>query len=307
MNIQDIKRIAHNTRTTVQNKVSSATGKKLMIVAGGVALLAGGAGTAIAMQSHAQSRVATSAGQVQLTDSADQSTGQSTTSTKHTKPAKPAAVGTVTAISGSTLTVTDKQSNTTYTVDASNATITKVTAPSATTGTPTTPPAKPTETTISVSGIAVGDTVMVQGTVSGTSVTATKIVDGQMFGRRGGMHGPKPAAQGTVTAVSGTTLTVTDKQSGTSYTVDASNATVKKIVAAVAATTTAQPAKPTITTITASDIAVGDTVMVQGTVSGTNVTATSVTDGNFPAPRFGGRHGGQKPQSGSTGTTSTNN
>jgi hypothetical protein len=306
MNIQDIKRIAHNTRTTIQNKVSSATGKKLMIVAGGVALLAGGAGTAIAMQSHAQSRVATTAGQVQLTHGTNQTTG---TGIQHTKPA---AVGTVTAISGSTLTVTDKQSNATYTVDASNATITKVTAPTATTGTATTPPAKPTETTISVSGIAVGDTVMVQGTVSGTSVTATKIVDGQMFDGRGGFgggapHGPKPAAQGTVTAVSGTTLTVTDKQSGTSYTVDASNATVKKIVAAVAATTTAQPAKPTITTITASDIAVGDTVMVQGTVSGTNVTATSVTDGNFPAPRFGGRHGGQKPQSGSTGTTSTNN
>ena len=44
---------------------------------------------------------------------------------------------------------------TTYTVDASNAEVTKNAA------------------TSSVSSIAVGDTVMVQGTISGTNITAT--------------------------------------------------------------------------------------------------------------------------------------
>ena len=46
-------------------------------------------------------------------------------------------------------------------------------------------------TTVSVSDIAMGDTVMVQGTVSGTSVTATVIRDGVngMMGGQPGMPG----------------------------------------------------------------------------------------------------------------------
>lgn len=80
----------------------------------------------------------------------------------------------------------------------------------------------------------------------------------EAMGRRGVM--------GKVTAVSGNTITVTGPN-GTSYTVDASSATVSKIV-----------------TIPVGQITVGDTVGVQGTLSGTNVTATHVMDGipNFP-------------------------
>ena len=59
------------------------------------------------------------------------------------------------------------------------------------------------------------------------------------------------------------------------YTVDATNAKVMK-----SATSGVKP-----TTATIADIQVGDTVMVQGTVSGTSVTATSIFDGKF-TPRY---------------------
>ena len=66
----------------------------------------------------------------------------------------------MTAISGTTITITDSRNSTTYTVGASNATVTKNGAAS------------------SVAGIAIGDTISVQGTVSGDFVAATNIRDG---------------------------------------------------------------------------------------------------------------------------------
>ena len=177
---------------------------------------------------------------------------------------KPAAVGTVTAVSGDSITLTDKMSGTTYTVDATNATIMKMGTPStSTSGSGTTQ--RPTPTTITVSDIAVGDTIMVQGTVSGESIIATQIMDGQppMGGRGGpGGHG----IDGTVTSVSGSTLTITGNN-GTTYTVDDSAATASKVE-----------------TMSVSDIAVGDTVGIDGSVSGTSVTANHIMDG-IPAPQ----------------------
>ncbi len=179
----------------------------------------------------------------------------------------PGVFGTVASISGDTITVTSKGfgSNATaktYTVDATNATVTKAGAAS------------------SVSAIADGDTLMVQGTVSGTNVTATTIRDGVMGGAGGGrmMGGKGSGVMGTVASVSGNSLTVTSKAgpnggTATTYTVDATNATVTKAGAAS----------------TVSAIATGDTVMVQGTVSGTSVTATKINDGVM-----GGMGGGPK-------------
>ncbi len=165
----------------------------------------------------------------------------------------PGVFGTVSAINGTTLTVTSKgfgqnATATTYTVDASNATVSKAGASS------------------SVSAIAVGDTVMVQGTVSGDSVTATSIRDGAMPGGPGmGQNiiqgNGEPVVGGTVTAISGSTVTITNK-SNVTYTIDVSSATVEKDNA-----TSSVPA-----------IAVGDNVVVQGTVNGTSVTASSVID-----------------------------
>lgn len=82
--------------------------------------------------------------------------------------------GTVASISGSTLTVTatNPKDNTTstYTVDASSATVLK--------GDSTAKPA-----TSTLSAVAVGDTVMVAGEVSGTSIVASMIADGPMMRR----------------------------------------------------------------------------------------------------------------------------
>jgi riboflavin synthase alpha subunit len=72
---------------------------------------------------------------------------------------------------------------------------------------------------------------------------------------------------GKVTAVNGTTLTVT-KDDGTSYTVDASATKVSKVV-----------------DLTVGDIKVGDTVGVMGTLTGTSVKALHIMDGIPPRPQ----------------------
>ena len=109
--------------------------------------------------------------------------------------------------------------------------------------------------------MVVGDMVAVRGTVNGTSVTATEIMDGLMmhgggFGGRGG-HGTR----GTVSAVNGNTITLTSSD-GQTYTVDASAAQIGKV-----------------STITVGDVQVGDSLDVMGDVSGTNVTAKHIMDG----------------------------
>lgn len=199
---------------------------------------------------------------------------------------QPGIFGTVSAVNGDTLTVVSgghfmrpmpeqasgtpvTMASTTYTVNATNAQIYKGTA----------------TTTVSISDIAVGDTVIVQGTVSGTSITATVIRDGvevPMVGQPGGPikrvfggHGASSTASGTppiqgngepviggnVTAVSGTSITVTNA-SNVTYAIDAASTTIVK--------------NGTSTTI--GNIAVGDSLIVQGTVNGNSVTASSIID-----------------------------
>lgn len=192
-------------------------------------------------------------------------------STMHVGTRAPGVFGTVASISGTTLTVTSKMPQrpggttgtatvtpTTYTVDASNATVTKNNAAS------------------TLSAVSVGDMVMVQGTVSGTNVTATTIHDG-LVPMRAGMHpGQKPGGAqpnsiiqgngepvvgGSITAINGSVLTITNK-SNVTYSVDATNATIEKGNA----------------TSTLSSVTVGDNVLVQGTVNGSSITASSVID-----------------------------
>jgi hypothetical protein len=176
----------------------------------------------------------------------------------------PGVFGTVSAINGSTLTITSKgfgpnAAAQTYTVDASSATVMKNNA------------------TSTLSAVVVGDTVMVQGTVSGTSVTAKTIRDG-MPAMRGDKEGTpmrpsfiqgngQPVVGGSVTAVNGSSLTITNKGNAT-FTIDATHATVAKDNASS----------------TLSAIAVGDMVIVQGTINGSAVTASSIIDqGAAPA------------------------
>jgi membrane-bound inhibitor of C-type lysozyme len=193
----------------------------------------------------------------------------------------PGVFGTVSAVNGTTLTVTSKawtkpgttgtSAATTYTVDASSATVTKNNAAS------------------TLGSVAVGDMVMVQGAVNGTSVVATKINDGMggmMMHGKGGtppaqiiQGNGEPVIGGAVTAINGNTLTVTNK-SNVTYSVDASSATVEKANA----------------TSTLANITVGDNVVVQGTVNGTSVSATSVIDqGVATSANAGGTTPGKGP------------
>ncbi|SRR5258708_2149714 len=84
-------------------------------------------------------------------------------------------------------------------------------------------------------------------------------------------HAPL-GGDGNVTAINGTNITMQEEtdEGGASYTIDASKATVTNNGA----------------TATLSDIKVGDKIFVQGTTSGTNVSATSVSLGH---PGMGGR------------------
>lgn len=93
--------------------------------------------------------------------------------------------------------------------------------------------------------------------------------EGGLRGRMGGMTGERGVI-GTVSAVNGSTITVTGKD-GASYTVDASGSKVSKIVE-----------------LAVGDIKVGDTVGVMGSVTGTSVTAKHIMDGIPPAPSQGG-------------------
>jgi len=187
---------------------------------------------------------------------------------------RPEIVGIVSAINGNVLTIsgrpgfgtTTPATATTFTVDATNAKIIKGNA------------------TSSIASIAVGDIVLVQGKISGANVTATLIRDGQM-GKPGNGNGKgnrpatsspiiagngQPVVAGVVGAISGSTLTITNK-SNVSYTIDASSAKIWKGQNAISLT----------------DLKVGDSVMVQGTVNGTAITASTVIDQTKPAGSSG--------------------
>jgi len=172
--------------------------------------------------------------------------------------------GTVTAINGNILTVTagnkvkdfDSDDATTtanvqsYSVTATNAKVTK------------------NGSAVALSAVNIGDTIFAQGSVNGTTVTATAIQDGIMgHGIVKKLPVPKiqgngePVIGGTVTAINGSTLTVTNK-SNVTYTIAATSAVVLKSNA----------------TSTLSNVSVGDAVLVQGVVNGNTVTASSIID-----------------------------
>lgn len=208
---------------------------------------------------------------------ADTSASQTGRGWGHGMGTRPAVVGQITAINGSSLSVESKRfgkdedtggvTSTIYAVDASGATIYK------------------NGSTVSLSDVVVGDFVAVQGTVSGATVTATEVRGG--IGPRAGMRRSMPGMEGwrapgtaaiagngqpviggTVGAVDASVVIVNTASGNLSYNVDVANATVMKRGA----------------TSTPSDIAVGDRVVVQGSVSGTSVTASSVIDhGAVPA------------------------
>ncbi len=171
--------------------------------------------------------------------------------------------GTVTAVNGTTITVslTNPKTKvaTSYTIDASKATVSKAGIAS------------------TVSAIAVGDTIMANGTINGTAITATKIFDGQVQKPKTDetkklplfVGNGQPVVAGNVTAINANTITITNK-SNVTYTIDATNAKILKGGAATA---------------TIANIAVGDSIVVQGTINGTAIVAASVIDQPAPAAK----------------------
>lgn len=168
--------------------------------------------------------------------------------------------GSVTAVSGSTISVRDSRTNVIYSVDTTNAKIDK------------------NRVTIAVSGIMVGDMVLVEGKTTGTAVVATSVHDGVLVkgsadwkdnkekdDKNNQMMFPEgngqPIVGGTVSAVNASQVTITNK-SNVSYIIDVINAKITK--AGKVATKT--------------DIVVGDTILAQGTINGTTVAAVSVID-----------------------------
>ena len=192
--------------------------------------------------------------------------------------------GTVSAITGNTFTFTVKarpmrtdksqsatvQPTTTYTVDATNATVMKG------------------GKKMTVADIANGDTLVVMGQTTGTTITATRIMDGVpgMGGERPEGTTPAftgngmPVIAGKIATISGNSVTVSNRENVT-YTVDVTNAKVEQKG----------------TTATVSSLTVGDMVIVQGTVNGTTVSATSVIDqGVAQAPETSSKVTNQAPQ-----------
>ncbi len=178
--------------------------------------------------------------------------------------------GTITAINGTNLMVSGRQgfgnagTAITYTVDTSAAKVFKDNVAS------------------SLSTLAVGNSLRIEGTISGTNIAATSI----RFNSNGGPQGMRtngkgerfgsstipaitgngqPVVAGSVTAISGATITVATR-SGIQYTVDTASAKIVKGQA----------------TISLANVMVGDTVVVQGLTSGTSITASSVIDQNKP-------------------------
>jgi hypothetical protein len=216
----------------------------------GMGLLTGVAAT-IGLQTHAATN--TSANQTP--------TNQKFSNHQFTPPA---AAGQVTAVSGSTITLTDKRSGTAYTVDTNSATIEKFTndQTNQTTG------IHPTPITITASQIAVGDSIMVEGTVSGSNITAKKIIVGMkmMGGKNMKGHGPM-GNTGQVTAINGNTITLSTPD-GKSISVDGSSANIQKL-----------------NTITISGIQIGDQLMVRGQNNNGTISATNILDGQMPKPQ----------------------
>lgn len=185
--------------------------------------------------------------------------------------------GSVIAVQGSTITIRvrgwqrdDHASTTTvYTVNASGASIKKGLGPNAEAGT--------------LADVTVGSRVVAEGTVSGTSVVATAIRvkaedkkhDDDRPKLAGFVGNGQPVVGGVVTAVSGSTITVTNKGNAT-YTVDTSRAIFVNKGA----------------TSTVSSIGVGDAVIVQGTITGNTVVAATILEKDTQGTDAGGEHRG---------------
>jgi hypothetical protein len=112
-----------------------------------------------------------------------------------------------------------------------------------------------------LSGFVVGDNVMVQGTLSANTISAKNLI---------AIHLPVGTIVGKITVVNGNTLTVLGTDNKT-YTVLTANAKIK-----------AKGGEDS----SMKNLVVGDNVIVKGDLSGTTLTAETVTEGNLKGNFF---------------------
>lgn len=177
----------------------------------------------------------------------------------------PHADGTVTAVKGNTITVkpdADKAGSNEYTK------VTTIVVSGSTTY------AAGKGATATLASVTVGSYIVAEGTVSsdGTTLTATKVAVGHAGGHGGHGAAAGPHADGTVTGVSGNTISVTpdaDKAGSNEYT--------KVTTIQVSGSTTYDAGRGA--TASLASVTKGSFVMAVGTVSsdGTTLTATHVS------------------------------
>jgi hypothetical protein len=170
--------------------------------------------------------------------------------------------GTISAIGSSNLTITMPDGSTINVTTSGSTAVTKSAAGS-------------------VSDIHAADHVVIEGTTSGSTVTADHITDTGANADAGpvGRGGPGNAVAGTVASIANGAFTVNEATGGT--------LTVK--TAAMTTITVVQPS-------TVAALAVGDTVRVTGTTSNGTVAATTIQAGATDfGPGPGGGGGGPGP------------
>ncbi len=162
--------------------------------------------------------------------------------------------GKVTAINGTMITIVSPKDSVSYSIDASTAAIAAGLGNNAKART--------------IADVVVGQTIVVTGSQNGTAVTATRIAVGGTAEAKTKAkemrEEMKDATHGLVTAVSGTTLTMQERE-GKTYTVNATTATVVK-----------KGEKDTETTASLADVSVGTMIAVDGTVTDTTIAATKI-------------------------------
>ena len=162
--------------------------------------------------------------------------------------------GKVTAINGTMITIVSPKDSVSYSIDAATATIAAGLGNNAKART--------------IADVIVGQTIVVTGSQSGTAVMANRIAVGGTAEAKTKAKEVREemedATRGLVTAVSGTTVTLQERE-GKTYTVNAVTATITK-----------KGEKDTETTATLADVTIGTMIAVDGTVTDTTIVATKI-------------------------------
>lgn len=162
--------------------------------------------------------------------------------------------GKVTAISGTTITIVSPKDSVSYSVDAATAAIAAGLGNNAKART--------------IADVVVGQTIVVTGSLNGTAVTATRIAVGGTVEAKTKAKEVREemenATRGLVTAVSGTTVTLQERE-GKTYTVNTATASIVK-----------RGEKDTETAATLADVTVGTMIAVEGTDTDATIAATKI-------------------------------